>query len=361
MKLMASSEVGSGAHADSAAQEDVAARGRELIARLTRRRAASGLSQAQVAGLMQTSQSAVARLESGQHDAQLSTLTRYAGALGLSLDFVEDAGTQAGAPTGKPEGSVPAGAGTMPERPDPDHALTWRQREVLQVIADSVQKHGYPPSMQEIAQAVGVSSTASVSHQLSSLQRKGYLYRDPGRPRTVEVRQPGDPGGASPPGYEGNEENEEAHMPGTDTPAQEPAYVPVLGRIASGWPALAEHYVEDTFPLPRRVVGEGRLFMLRVPDDSMTGAAVMDGDWVVIRQQSLPRDGELVAVDINGEATVRTFQEGDERGWLVPQHPKHRPIPADKAYILGLVVAVLRTVRQPPIPRRRNMTPEQSG
>lgn len=359
MKLMASSEVGSGAHADSAAQEDVAARGRELIARLTRRRAASGLSQAQVAGLMQTSQSAVARLESGQHDAQLSTLTRYAGALGLSLDFVEDAGTQAGAPTGKPEGSVPAGAGTMPERPDPDHALTWRQREVLQVIADSVQKHGYPPSMQEIAQAVGVSSTASVSHQLSSLQRKGYLYRDPaGRGPSRCASQ------ATRAGRRRPVMKEMKKMRRRTCPARTPLRRNLPTCPCSGGSpqdGLAEHYVEDTFPLPRRVVGEGRLFMLRVPDDSMTGAAVMDGDWVVIRQQSLPRDGELVAVDINGEATVRTFQEGDERGWLVPQHPKHRPIPADKAYILGLVVAVLRTVRQPPIPRRRNMTPEQSG
>ena len=200
---------------DSADQTAAADRYRDLIGRLSRRRAESGLSQADVARLMQTSQSAVARLESGQHDAQLSTMTRYADALGLSLDFADGTVTSAGTamepqpqqptlpaagarPGRKPRGTVRVIPET-PEKPDPDHALTWRQRKILQVIRESVQQRGYPPSMREIGEAVGLASTSSVSHQLSMLQRKGYLHRDSSRPRSAEVRLPGRPAMSSGP------------------------------------------------------------------------------------------------------------------------------------------------------------------
>jgi predicted DNA-binding transcriptional regulator YafY/transcriptional regulator with XRE-family HTH domain len=206
---------GSGADSelDSAGQNrDAAAQRRELVTQLARRRVAAGLSQAHVARLMQTSQSAVARLESGRHDAQLSTLARYAEALGLSLDLTGDAGTPARGsgddapvqapskgqvslqqprrPGRKRKGTAPLVTVQTPDRPDLDHVLTWRQHKVLQVIRESMEKRGYPPSLREIGEAVGLTSTSGVSHQLGTLQRAGYLHRDAGRPRTVEVRLP---------------------------------------------------------------------------------------------------------------------------------------------------------------------------
>ena len=161
-----------------------------------------------------------------------------------------------GRPGRKPRGSVPAVVADVPDKPDPDHVLTWRQRKVLQVIRDSVQRRGYPPSMREIGEAVGLTSTSSVSYQLSTLQNKGYLRRDAGRPRTVEVRLPGHP--AVRPDSDIDDE-----MP-MDITSQEAAYVPLVGRIAAGGPILAEQAIEDIFPLPRQLVGEGTLFLLKV-------------------------------------------------------------------------------------------------
>ena len=138
----------------------------------------------------------------------------------------------------------------MPDKPDPDHVLTWRQRKVLQVIRESVQRRGYPPSMREIGEAVGLTSTSSVSYQLSTLQSKGYLRRDAGRPRTVEVRLPGHPAVRPEPDVG-------RRRPRWTSPSQEAAYVPLVGRIAAGGPILAEESIEDIFPLPRQIVGEG--------------------------------------------------------------------------------------------------------
>src|ERR1700742_4125818 len=149
-----------------------------------------------------------------------------------------------GRPGRKPKGSVPVVIPETPDKPDPDHVLTWRQRKVLQVIRDSVQKRGYPPSMREIGEAVGLTSTSSVSYQLSTLQRKGYLHRDVGRPRTVEVRLPGHPAGRP-------EQNTrlpvepEINADGMDIASQEATYVPLVGRIAAGVPITADQMVED--------------------------------------------------------------------------------------------------------------------
>jgi repressor LexA len=207
---------------------------------------------------------------------------------------------------------------------------------VLQVIRDSVQRRGYPPSMREIGEAVGLTSTSSVSYQLSTLQSKGYLRRDAGRPRTVEVRLPGHP--AVRPEAEIDEDT------ALDIPSQEATYVPVIGEIAAGGPIIAEQAVEDIFPLPKQIVGEGTLFLLKVSGDSMINAAIADGDWVVVRQQQDAENGEIVAAMIEGEATVKTLKRSGGHVWLMPHNPIYAPIPGDEAAILGRVVAVLRRV-----------------
>lgn len=242
-----------------------------------------------------------------------------------------------GKPGRRPKGSVPAVVADLPEKPDPDHVLTWRQRKVLQVIRESVQRRGYPPSMREIGEAVGLTSTSSVSYQLSTLQAKGYLRRDAGRPRTVEVRLPGHPAVRPEPDFEDE-------PPTMDITSQEAAYVPLVGRIAAGGPILAEEAIEDIFPLPRQLVGEGNLFLLKVVGDSMINAAIADGDWVVVRQQPVAENGDIVAAMLEGEATVKTFKRSGNHVWLMPHNPAYTPIPGDEAEILGKVVAVLRRV-----------------
>ncbi len=225
----------------------------------------------------------------------------------------------------------------FPEFAGDPAGLTPRQRRVLEVIRDSVERRGYPPSMREIGEAVGLTSTSSVAHQLASLQRKGLLRRDPNRPRAVEVRPPGH-ALSRPEGDAGGGEDEEARRAAAPTPT----YVPVVGRIAAGGPVLAEQAVEDVFPLPRQLVGEGPLFLLKVAGDSMVDAAIADGDWVVVRQQPNAESGDIVAAMIDGEATVKTFKRRDGHVWLMPHNPAYAPIAGDEATILGRVTAVLR-------------------
>jgi repressor LexA len=214
-----------------------------------------------------------------------------------------------------------------------DTALTERQRTILEVIRSSVTTRGYPPSIREIGDAVGLTSTSSVAHQLRTLERKGYLRRDANRPRAVDVRTP-----------------EELATPivATDVAGSdalpEPTYVPVLGRIAAGGPILAEEAVEDVFPLPRELVGEGSLFLLKVVGESMIDAAICDGDWVVIRQQNVADNGDIVAAMIDGEATVKTFKRSRGQIWLMPHNPLFDPIPGNDAAILGKVVTVIRKI-----------------
>jgi repressor LexA len=126
------------------------------------------------------------------------------------------------------------------------------------------------------------------------------------------------------------------------TGTREPVSVPLLGRIAAGEPILAKQSIEEIFVLPRHLVGEGTLFLLKVSGDSMIDAAIADGDWAVVRQQPMAENGEIVAAMIDGEATVKTFKRSDNRVWLMPQNPAYTPIPGDEATILGKVVAVLR-------------------
>jgi len=226
----------------------------------------------------------------------------------------------------------------MPDGPPDGSGLTPRQRKVLEVIRDSVERRGYPPTIREIGEAVGLASTSSVSYQLATLQKKGFLRRDPSKPRAVDVRLPGEAAAAVAAADLAQDEAAQlaAH------PA--PAYVPVLGRIAAGGPILAEQAVEDVFPLPRELVGSGTLFLLRVVGDSMIDAAIADGDWVVVRQQPNADNGDIVAAMIDGEATVKTYRRRDGHLWLMPHNEAYAPIPGDSAVILGRVVTVLRKV-----------------
>jgi repressor LexA len=213
-------------------------------------------------------------------------------------------------------------------------SLTERQRTILDVIRNSVTTRGYPPSIREIGDAVGLTSTSSVAHQLRTLERKGYLRRDPNRPRAVDVR--------------GTDDHPVTTAVATDVAGTdalpEPTYVPVLGRIAAGGPILAEEAVEDVFPLPRELVGEGSLFLLKVVGESMIDAAICDGDWVVIRQQNVADNGDIVAAMIDGEATVKTFKRTGGQVWLMPHNPMFDPIPGNDAAILGKVVTVIRKI-----------------
>ena len=235
----------------------------------------------------------------------------------------------------------------LPDGAAGDDGLTPRQRLVLDTIRSSVEGRGYPPSMREIGEAVGLTSPSSVKHQLMALERKGYLRRDPNRPRAIEVVHPDDSraispwaGATQPAPDEGF--GEEHLATGDATPT--PSYVPVVGRIAAGGPILADQVVEDVFPLPRQLVGDGDLFLLRVAGDSMIDAAICDGDWVVVRRQPVAENGEIVAAMIDGEATVKTFKRTDGHVWLLPHNAAYAPIPGDQAQVLGRVVSVLRSL-----------------
>jgi repressor LexA len=237
-------------------------------------------------------------------------------------------------------GSSDSAVHELPDGPPDSTGLTPRQRRVLSVIRDSVEARGYPPSMREIGQAVGLTSSSSVAHQLRVLESKGYLRRDPNRPRAVEVLMP-------------DTQSRRAVGPATQTPYDETGsgdarpeaiFVPVVGRIAAGGPILADEQVEEVFPLPKQLVGDGTLFLLEVKGDSMVDAAICDGDFVVIRQQPTAENGEIVAALIDGEATVKTLQKKAGQVWLLPHNDAYEPIDGTNASILGKVVTVMRRV-----------------
>lgn len=235
--------------------------------------------------------------------------------------------------------------------------LTPRQAAVLDFISHSLADRGYPPSMREIGHAVGLTSPSSVKHQLKVLEERGYLRRDPHRPRAIEVvtqhsdmqttssdtagatsltRAPSPRSGATGRTAKRKETNES-----TSTHLRQ---VPLVGRIAAGSPILAEQDIEAVFELPRQLVGDGDVYMLEVRGDSMIDAAICDGDWVVVRRQNVAENGEIVAAMIDGEATVKTLKNKGGHRWLMPHNPQYEPILGDDAEILGKVVSVLRSV-----------------
>lgn len=221
---------------------------------------------------------------------------------------------------------------------EPDNgkkALTSRQAKILAVIREAVDARGYPPSVREIGDAVGLTSPSSVAHQLRVLEKKGFLRRDPNRPRALEVTMTGET------------KRSDTHISSRDggsAGTSRTAFVPVLGRIAAGGPILADESVETVFPLPRDITGEGELFLLHVVGESMIDAAICDGDYVVVRKQDTAESGEIVAALIGDEATVKTLKRRDGHVWLMPHNPAFAPILGDDAHILGKVVSVLRKV-----------------
>jgi repressor LexA len=282
---------------------------------------------------MTTKENSVAKELSGDDGARRSGSTRGAasgvGGRSGSSPATGTARRALGRPSNSTIAALPDGAA------DSGDGLTARQRVILNIIREAVEARGYPPSMREICDAAGLASTSSVSHQLTVLEQKGFIRRDPNRPRALEVRSPDDGPSAAARLHPVHDDAENAGSPA-------PVLVPVVGRIAAGSPILADQLVEDVFPLPRAVVGEGTLYMLRVQGDSMVDAAITDGDWVVVRQQPDADNGDIVAAMIDGEATVKTFRRREGHAWLLPQNPAYSPIPADDATILGRIVAVLR-------------------
>ncbi len=223
-----------------------------------------------------------------------------------------------------------AGVSMLPDGPSDSHGLTPRQRRILQVIRESVEQQGYPPSVRELAAKAGLSSTSSVSYQLKSLQERGFLRRDPNRPRALVVTLPEDEAQELEPTQEFD-----------NTPPS--VSVPLLGDIAAGGPILAQEQVTDVFALPKQITGEGEMFLLRVKGESMIDAAICDGDWVVVRKQPTAINGDIVAALLDDEATVKTFKrDRDGQVWLLPHNESYSPIDGSYAQIMGKVVAVLR-------------------
>jgi len=204
--------------------------------------------------------------------------------------------------------------------------LTDRQRRILDFIAHTRDERGYPPSVREIGDAVGLHSPSSVHAQLATLAQKGYLTKDPTKPRAIRVHDASTPAKAG-------------------ASSANTVEVPLVGRIAAGGPILAEENVEDTMALPRDLVGSGTLFALTVRGDSMINAGILDGDTVIVRQQAEASDGEIVAALVgDDEATVKRLARKGGKVRLLAENPAYDPIEPEQVSVLGKIVAVLRRV-----------------
>ena len=204
------------------------------------------------------------------------------------------------------------------------HDLGPRQKKILDYILSEIEGRGYPPSVREIAEAVGLASPSTVHAHLEALQRKGYLRRDPTKPRAIEIQ----------------------YAPEVGPVARRTAvkHVPLVGRIAAGSPNQALEEVEDVLPLPATITGDGTLFMLRVKGDSMIDAGIRDGDLVVIRRQEDASNGEIVAALLEDEATIKTLVRENGRTVLRPENTSMQPIEVrSDGQILGKVVALVRS------------------
>ena len=211
--------------------------------------------------------------------------------------------------------------------------LTARQKQVLQTIIDRIEEFGYPPSVRDLIEASGLASVSSVSHQLSTLERRGYIKRGTNKARSIEIlkRPDGSDYGSAPVIASASEDDQVA--------------VPLVGRIAAGTGVAAIQDIEEVMSLPRDLTGFGELFMLRVAGDSMIDAGILDGDFVVVRHQATANNGDIVAALLDGEeATVKTFKKRDGQVWLMPHNPAFEPIDGNHAKIMGIVVTVMRKI-----------------
>ncbi len=209
--------------------------------------------------------------------------------------------------------------------------LTDRQRQTLSYIAETVGGRGYPPSVREICEALGLASSSTVHSHLQALQRKGYISIDPTKPRAIELHFDTDTG-----------------LAGDRRPTRS---VPLLGRIAAGTPIMAEENVEEIYPMPADLVGDGNIFMLEVAGESMIDAGIYDGDFVIVRQQPTAHSGEIVAAMMPSEygdapeATIKTLRHRGSSMILEPANPRLEPFEAPAGTeVLGKVVAVFRSL-----------------
>lgn len=210
--------------------------------------------------------------------------------------------------------------------------LSATQKKMLEMITAYIEENGFSPSMKEISAAIGLNSLSSVTHQLGKLELAGFIRRDPGKSRAMEI--------LNSPQKEQDSIQNQPNQSGSNQ-----VLVPLLGQIAAGVPITAESHQEEIFALPTELVGKGDLFMLKVVGDSMIEAAICDGDFVVIRSQQTAENGEIVAAMLDGEATVKVFRQRDGHTWLLPRNSNFEPILGDSATILGKVVSVFRSVR----------------
>ena len=201
--------------------------------------------------------------------------------------------------------------------------LSAREEQILQLISDQIEERGYPPSVREIGQAVGLKSTSTVHGYLSSLERKGYIRRDAAKPRAIEVIMGVD------------------RMP---LPARDVLNVPLVGRVTAGQPILAVENIADYFPLPRSLAGECDSFLLQVSGESMVGADILDGDYVLVRKQPTAENGDIVVALIEDEATVKRFYRDGNHVRLEPENPAFSAIITDKAMLLGKVIGLVRKI-----------------
>ncbi|MFE0775410.1 transcriptional repressor LexA [Streptomyces sp. NPDC058861] len=215
-----------------------------------------------------------------------------------------------------------------------EDGLTDRQHRIVDAIRSSIKDRGYPPSMRELGQAAGLSSTSSVAHQIDALVKKGVLRKDPKRPRAYVPTTTTGPEGDLAVGT----------VPETAVSDSSVVHTPLVGRIAAGVPTTADEQVEDILALPRQLVGSGQVFALTVSGQSMIKAHIMDGDTVAVRVQPDAENGEIVAAMIDGEATVKRLKREGSTVWLMPENDAFEPICGDAASILGKVVAVMRSV-----------------
>jgi len=200
-------------------------------------------------------------------------------------------------------------------------AMSRRQQQILEFISKEAETRGYPPSVREIGQAVGLKSTSTVHGHLAQLERKGYIRRDPTKPRAIEVLP----------------------TPGSPRPRSAMA-VPIVGRVTAGQPILAVENIEDYFPLPKDFGEPGSLFMLRVRGDSMIEAGILDDDFVIVRQQDTADNGDIVVALIDDEATVKRFFKEADRIRLQPENRFMEPIIVRDASVLGRVIGVVRRI-----------------